>query len=91
MKVTLTPQEILAKFGLPVDTELTIENDTDEWISNIGYYRHYPPETLNDDTKIEVKYRNGEMDTGCASYYWDCWRETDGDKWDIVAYRILKD
>lgn len=89
MKVTLTTQEIIAKFGLPDTLELVIKHSENEWISNIGRDSYGYPYPLCSDTKVEVKYRNGETATGAAIDWFVSWKETDGGGTDIVAYRIL--
>lgn len=94
MKVTLTAKEILAKCGLPADTELVIElgqdqdGDSSKWISNIGNTRAHYPDSLSYDTEIEVKFRNGETETDYADNWGTSWID-EGEDWDIVAYQIL--
>ena len=95
MKIILTTCEILQKLGLPTDAELVIElgqvqdSDSGEWISNVGRDNYAYPDSLSSDTEIEVKYRNGNTDTGRARNWFASWKEVDGTGLDIVAYRIL--
>lgn len=92
MKVTLTTQEILAKFGLPTDTELVIEpikTKPSEWVSNVGRDSYGHPESLDPNTEIEVKFNNGETDTDRASAWVHGWKETNKNAFSIVAYQVI--
>lgn len=94
MKVALTTEEILAEVGFPTDTELVTEQDQDGddgWISNIGRDKHDHPESLDPNTEIEVKFRDGGKATGCAFEWTISWDEKFGSVYSIIAYRILKD
>jgi hypothetical protein len=99
MKVTinLTRQEaieaLLQFYKHTGASEIVISDDTPDegWISNVGRNRVGHPETLNYDTKVEVKFRNGTVEVGNAKYWNYQWKETDDCPRDIVAYRILKD
>lgn len=94
MKISLTKEElnkIVSKhYGCNVE-EVIIENaSNDGWISNVGRDKYGTPETLPQDTTIEIELRNRKTFIGYA-YSWDVvWRETDNDPHDIVAYRVLK-
>lgn len=66
-----------------------VTTNKDGWISNVGHDSYQYPEHLDENTKVELKFRNGETEIGIAG---DCdagWIETDGAQWDIIAYRIL--
>lgn len=97
MRIVLTTKEVLARFGLPSDAiiELVEEDFVDEgpdsegWVSNVGRYICWHPSSLKGDTKIEVRYRNGEKRSGVASFWGTGWQEAAGLCTDIVAYRIL--
>lgn len=61
-----------------------------EWISNVGNSRSHHPETLSNDTKIEVTFRSGESGYGKADYWESSWKEVDDRSESIVAYRIIE-
>ena len=93
MKIALTQEElnkiVSQQYGCDVE-EVIIVTSTDGWISNIGRNKNGYPDTLNPDTKIEVKHRDGKITSGFAPIWNSSWRETDNDPRDIIAYRILK-
>ena len=74
-----------------VDVNKKTAKVDDGWISNIGHSVGRHPDSLSPDDIIEAKCRGGHIFTGFARHYAINWRETDGDQYDIVAYRILKD
>jgi hypothetical protein len=61
----------------------------DDWVSNVGRDSYGHPESLDPNTEIEVKFRNGTIEVGKAEYWWLKWKETEGTRYDIVAYQIL--
>lgn len=67
-----------------------IINQTESnWISNDGNDTPYSP--IPGNSLIQVKYRNGKLDTGIAESWSAGWRSTDRHFADIVEYRILND
>ena len=62
----------------------------DGWISNEGNSSSHHPESLTRFDRIEVKLRNGTIQEGNPDLWPSGWKSTDNDKWDIVAYRIVK-
>jgi hypothetical protein len=101
MKISLTLAEIkelaAREYVLPDVFDLEIvdapqEETDDGWISNVGRTDPNPPSHLLPDTKVEVKFRNGNTDNlGTACYWdWSCAPDVYSPH-AIVEYRILKD
>lgn len=93
-------RELICKhFGVPSSTEIVYDEPesvsvgqptNDGWISNISRDVCYHPVTLDANTYIEVKYRDGGSDVGNAKDWETSWKETDKARKDIVAYRKVK-
>lgn len=57
-----------------------------EWIEWKGTTKGHPA-TLKDANNIEVRFRNGDIETGRADDWFHCWKD-DNTRDDIVAYRV---
>ena len=69
------------------------EPDSEGWISNIGNDTERWPcgYGVTKDTKIEIRRRNLVHEKQCAGFWDISWCETDGSKWSIIEFRVLKD